>query len=209
MMTVWIWVTAAAVYGLFLRWYFNWSRPMTAVEVEQYIQRFAAGEGVVNTDPEVLRRFLEQDDGGEFVMQNLIKLQPGAVTHPITGQPVQSRLLLEEYTKPFIKALFRRGGHPVLMARKVGGYIDSWNCDADPEWSATAMMRYRSRRDLIELASDNRFADMHIFKLAAIDQTVSFPTQISLSLFLRPAFYVPMIILFVAVVMQLAVLLLT
>jgi len=138
MMTVWIWVTAATVYGLFLRWYFNWSRPMTAVEVEQYIQRFAAGEGVVNTDPEVLRRFLEQDDGGEFVMQNLIKLQPGAVTHPITGQPVQSRLLLEEYTKPFIKALFRRGGHPVLqmLSRGQKGYTNALSAKEvlGPNW---------------------------------------------------------------------------
>jgi len=191
-MIAWIWLTAAALYLVFLYWYINWSGPIVANEVDGYIKHFSAGSGAQHTDVEVLRRFLEEDDGKEFVMQNFVKLYGGKMAHPVTGEPADSQEVIGGYFKPFVRALLNRGGHPVFMARKVGGYIDSWNCDADPQWAATAMMRYRCRRDLVELALDKRFSEIHIFKTSAIEKTVSFPVQINMSLFLRPRFYVPM-----------------
>ena len=186
-----IWLTAAALYVVFLYWYNNWSGPILAQEIDDYIDDFSAGSGAQYTDLEVLRRFLEEDDGKEFVMQNFISLHSGKMAHPVTGVATYSQEVIGGYLQPFVKALFKRGGHPVFMARKVGGYIDSWNCDADPQWAATAMMRYRCRRDLIELTLDKRFSDIHIFKTSAIEKTVSFPVKITMSLFLRPRFYVP------------------
>ena len=186
-----VWLTAAALYVAFLYWYVNWSGPIKADEIDGYLKQFLKGSGAPHTDREVLRRFLEQDDGKEFVMQNFIKLHVGKLPHPVTGEQVNPQDVLAGYFKPFAKELFKRGGHPVFMTRKVGGYIDSWNCDKDPQWAATAMMRYKCRRDLIELASDQRFSDIHIFKTSAIDKTVSFPVQITMSFFLRPRFYVP------------------
>jgi len=199
-----IWLAAAALYGMFLYWYFNWSGPLSEAEVEQIIGRFSEQSGSGKTDLEVLRTFLQQDDGKEFVMQNSVKLHPGSIPHPVTGDSVTARDLLEGYTKPFIKALFARGGHPVYMARKVGGYIDSWSCDADPQWTFTAMMRYRSRRDLAVLASDSRFSAIHSFKTLAIAATVSFPVQIQLSFFMRPPVYVPLMLLWLASMLHFA-----
>lgn len=135
-------------------------------------------------------------------MQNFVALQAGKIPHPVTGEQVDAQEVIDSYFKPFAKALFKRGGHPVFMARKVGGYIDSWNCDGDPQWAATAMMRYKSRRDLIELVLDKRFSDIHIFKTSSIDRTVSFPVKINLSLFLRPRVYVPMGLLWLASMMH-------
>lgn len=187
-----IWLTAAALYLVFLYWYINWSGPISADEINGYLKDFSAGSGVQYTDVEVVRRFLEEDDGKEFIMQNFVSLRSGKMAHPVTGEPANPQDVISGYFKPFVKALLKRGGHPVFMARKVGGYIDSWNCDPDPQWAATAMMRYRCRRDMFELASDKRFADIHIFKTSAIDKTVSFPVQINMSLSLRPRLYVPM-----------------
>ena len=90
------------------------------------------------------------------------------------------------------------------MARKVGGHIDSWNAEPDANWQATSMMRYRSRRDLIELALDQRFAAIHVFKTSAIAKTISFPVQIQLSFFLRPGFYVPLLLLWLTSLLQFA-----
>ena len=191
-MIISIWLTASALYLAFLYWYINWSGPIAAEEIDSYIEKFSKGSGAAHTDADVVRRFMEEDDGKEFVMQNFVTLHSGKMSHPVTGEQVNPQDVLAGYFKPFAKELFKRGGHPVFMTRKVGGYIDSWNCDKDPQWAETAMMRYKCRRDLIELASDQRFSDIHIFKTSAIDKTVSFPVQITMSFFLRPRFYVPL-----------------
>ena len=201
-MIISIWLTAAVLYLAFLYWYVNWAGPISAEEIAGFIERFSAGSGAQYTDVGVLRRFLEEDDGKEFVMQNFVALHAGKMSHPLTGEQVDAREVIGSYFNPFVKALFKRGGHPVFMAQKVGGYIDSWNCGGDPQWGATAMMRYKSRRDLIELALDKRFADIHVFKTSSIDKTISFPVQINVSLFLRPRVYVPTGLLWLASMMH-------
>jgi hypothetical protein len=201
-MIISIWFAAAVLYLAFLYWYINWAGPISAEETVGFIEQFSAGSGAQYTDVEVLRRFLEEDDGKEFVMHNFVALHAAKISHPVTGEQVDAREVIDSYFKPFAKALFKRGGHPLLMARKVGGYIDRWNCDGDPLWGATAMMRYKSRRDLIELVLDKRFSDIHVFKTSSIDRTVSFPVQINFSLFLRPEIYVPAGIFWLASLMH-------
>ena len=66
-----IWLTAAALYLVFLYWYINWSGPISADEINGYLKDFSAGSGVQYTDVEVVRRFLEEDDGKEFIMKIL------------------------------------------------------------------------------------------------------------------------------------------
>jgi len=83
------------------------------------------------TDPDVIRKFLETDDGKEFVMLNLVRLHQGDVAHPDTGELTTAPSILQGYFGPFSKALFRKAGHPAFVGRKKGGYIDSWNSAAD------------------------------------------------------------------------------
>ena len=54
------------------------------------------------------------------------------------------------------------------------------------------MCRRFVQRDLIELASDQRFSKVRCFKASSIEETLSFPVQINMSLFLRPELYVHM-----------------
>ena len=197
-MSAWIWAAAAVLYLIFLAWYVNWSGPVKADEIDGYIAALVSGDGAETIDAEIIRSFLKEDDGEEFIMQNFVKFPDGNITHPRTGEPAKPLEVVQEYFVPFSKALLARGGHPVFTARKVGGYIDSWKYDPDPGWHATAMMRYKSRRDLVELAADPRFADMHVFKTSAIEQTISFPVQLNISFFLGPKFFVPLILLLLA-----------
>jgi len=197
-----IWLSVAVVYVLFLAWYYNWSGPIKNDEIEEGLQKLFDSSGAKHTDLDVIRKFLMNDDGKEFIMQNFVKLQKGPVTNPVTGESSHASALLSKYVGPFTKALLMRGGHPVFVARKVGGYIDSWEACPDQKWDATAMMRYRSRLDLLELASDPRFADIHIFKTTAIEKTASYPVQLTLSFFIKPGFYVPILLLLVASFVQ-------
>ena len=121
-----------------------------------------------------LRTFLDSDDGGEFVMLNLVKAAPEKVPHPKTGEPMSSGKLLESYTRVFFRALVPQRVATPRSRRVIGPYLDSWNVPPDPGWTIIGYMRYRSRRDMLELVIDPRFADAHLFKIAATPVTMSF-----------------------------------
>lgn len=193
-----IWIIAAFAYLIFAAWYFNWKGPLKPDEIIQLMAQMSQNSSQSPTDPDVIREFLETDDGKEFVMLNLVRLHQGDVAHPETGELTKAPSILQDYFGPFSRALFRKAGHPVFMGRKKGGYIDSWNSVADEGFQIVGAMRYRSRRDLMALVSDPRFKDSHKFKLAAIDGTISFPMQLNVSSYLRPKIWVPLLLLLLA-----------
>ena len=175
MHTIHLWALALLFYGLFLRWYENWRGPLRREEIDEFMRRL---ESVPTSQPgerEIVRAFLEADDGREFLMLNLVRLSPEPVVDPSTGQPRPAREVLEGYMRPFVRALVRRGGHPAFTARPIGGFVDTWGIEPGPGWSLVGMMRYRSRRDLMELVTDPRFTAVHGFKHAAMPVTCSFP----------------------------------
>jgi hypothetical protein len=203
---LWIWLAAIAAYLAFRAWYDNWRGPLGPEEVEACLKRLEASGFTDAEELETLRRFLEEDDGREFVMLNLVRLAPGPVPHPETGEPTPSRKLLRGYLGTFLPQLLRRAGHPLLQARKVGGYVDAWNVEPDPGWSFMGYMRYRSRRDLVELVATPSFAAGHPFKAAALPSTFSFPTQPVLSLYAGPRIWVGLVLALVAALAHLVVL---
>ncbi|MDX5331516.1 MAG: hypothetical protein LPK04_10015, partial [Caulobacteraceae bacterium] len=125
-MADWIWVapwaTAAALYGLFLAWYLSWRGPMSAAEIETALAKLLASSLEMDgrNQIETLQRFLEADDGRPFYMLNLVRLAKEPIADQATGQMRPARDLMSEYTRVFLPALFARGGHPAIAARKVG-----------------------------------------------------------------------------------------
>ena len=173
---IWIWAGALLVYGIFWLWYVGLRGPLTAAEVERQLASLEAPAlGATPAQLATFRAFLEADDGREFFMLNLIRLHPGEVPDPVSGAPRPARSVLEGYTGKFMPALFRRAGHPALFGRAAGGYVEHWGVEPDPGWSFAGVIRYRSRRDVVELVTDPRFAEFHRYKLAAIAQTLAFP----------------------------------
>lgn len=206
MTTVAIWGCAVALYALFLAWYCNWRRPLSAAEVEGYLARIQAVDPdfARHNEAGVLRRFLEEDDGRQFFMVNLVRLAPGTVGDPVTGEQKPAREILQGYTRMFMPALFRRGGHPAIVARKVGGYFDACAVEPDPGWTIMGYIRYRSRRDMAELVCDPRFSGAHAFKFAAIPQTFAFPSQPSLLALASPTVTVGLVLALAAALLQIA-----
>jgi hypothetical protein len=199
-----IWLVALLTYAGFRLWYDGWRGKLRKDEIDRYIEALRATPGAEVNDLGTLRRFFEADDGREFYMLNLVKIAPGEVPHPKTGAPTRAGALMREYIRGLMPVLLRRGGHPALQAAKVGGYIDAWNVPPDPGWSFVGLMRYRSRRDMAEMATDPRFTDAHPFKLAAIPVTASFPTRPSFVLVLGPRIWVALVLALLAALLQLA-----
>ena len=119
---------------------------------------------------------------------------------------VQGFDLLKRYSKRFMPVLFRTGGHPGMVGRKVGGYIDAWNTEADPDWTIFGLMRYRSRRDMIAMATHPKFQSIHDFKILGTAETFSFPTRPILMLLMPPRLSVALVLLLAAAFLQIALL---
>ncbi|MCP4210475.1 MAG: hypothetical protein GY764_03265, partial [Halieaceae bacterium] len=72
-MALLIWVITLLVYLAFRLWYDGLRKPLTAEEVEKYSRLFEQHAGAGDeVDLAVMRKFLEEDDGKEFIMMNLL-----------------------------------------------------------------------------------------------------------------------------------------
>ncbi|MDO8410159.1 MAG: hypothetical protein Q7S93_08865 [Phenylobacterium sp.] len=142
-MAIWMapWGLALLAYALFLAWYVNWRGPLSKAEVQSALAELIATglEMDGRNDLATLQSFLEADDGREFFMLNLVRIAPGDIPDPVSGQPRPARQVMEGYTRMFLPALFARGGHPAIAARKIGGYFDAWGWRPTPVGRSSAI----------------------------------------------------------------------
>ena len=209
MASFWVWGLALLGYAAFLGWYVNWRGPLSKAEIESLMAQMLAsnvGHGDQDEMP-VIRRFLEEDDGREFFMLNVIRLSETDVADPVSGEMRPVRQVMAGYTRMFMPALFARGGHPALAARRIGGMVDTWGLKEVPEWSMMGYIRYRSRRDLAHLVCNPRFSGAHAFKFAAMPQTFNFPTRPMVMTRAGPRIWVGLSFALVAAMAQIALLL--
>ena len=200
----WIWGTALVLYGAFYAWYNGFGGRLTQAEVDAYMRRVEESRLEIEPDRRaLLREFLEADDGGEFVMVNLVRVQPGDVRGPGDDTPRPAREVLDGYTNHFMPALFRRAGHPVFFGTAAGGSLERWGMDDGPKWSFSGLIRYRSRRDMMDLVLDPRFSDAHLYKAAAIERTFAFPVHMRV-LTVGPRIVVGLVLALLAALLHLA-----
>ena len=117
-------------------------------------------------------------DGGRVVTLPLVH-----TAEPETGVLRPPRDALRGYTSLLLPQPVRPAGHAVFVAPAAGGYVEHWGVEPDPRWSMAGVVRYRSRRDLMELATDPGFEDIHAYKLAAMSHTLAFPATPAVTLF--------------------------
>lgn len=174
--TRWIWLGLAVVWAAFFAWYTSFGGPLTDEEIAHYMGRIEGREPP--PPPEAvarLRRFMEEDTGDDFVMVNVIDMydEPLAVEGVTPGE--SSDEVLGRYMAFMTPKLLARACHPVLYGAAAAAAMDLMNADGMEAWSAGAGMRYRSRRDMMEIATDPAFAPAHVFKVAAMRKTIAFP----------------------------------
>lgn len=197
-----VWIAAAVLYLLFRLWYDNWRGRIRPDEIEALIARAEAIWPPGLNDMAQIRRFLEEDDGREFLMVNLIRVRPGMVADPVTGRSRSGLSLLKAYFAVFAPTLIATGGLPLLSYRKISGYVDALNVPPDPGWSIAGLMRYRSRRDMMRLATDPGFIRAHGLKMAALTHAMAFPAQPISTLVAGPRLAVALVLALAAALAQ-------
>ena len=189
-----IWLSALILYAIFWFWYVGIPRKITAEEINTTFSLMREKGDLSDEKLGTLRHFFENDDGKDFVMVNLLELKEPR--H-------ESSKKLEQYQKIFLGNLLKRAGHPVFIARTAGGKVENIDCDQD-NWTAAGMVRYRSRRDLLQVLADTFGSEHHALKLESLQRTFAYPAA-PWMLFGGPKWLVPLVLALAAALLHIAV----
>ncbi len=196
-----LWLVAAFLYLIFAYWYTNTEGPLTGQEIETLLDDLSAA-GYEDRQLERLRGFMEGDTGRQFIMLNNIDLNetpPGVEGAEPDADAEDLMSLYMEYMWP---ALFRRACHPVYMGGSVYRAMDMVGIENAEVWDQGALMRYRSRRDMLEIVSNPVFRGRHDFKMAALDKTIAYPME-NVLYFSDPRFLLALILFSLASLLDL------
>lgn len=168
------WAVIAGLWLVFTSWYTSCGGPLTAVEIERYVgvmeSRGQPAERVA-----LLRAFLESDTGDDFVMVNAIEFESEPGNVPGMPEGASANEILDGYMAYMWPALLSRASHPVMFGTAAGVSLEQFGIEGAEIWSQAGLMRYRSRRDLMDIATNDAFGDAHLYKIASMAKTFAFP----------------------------------
>ncbi len=166
------WALLAAFYVTFHMWYGGSGSPITMEEEKNYV------ELAKKLDPEtarLLELFASSDDGKEFVMVNLnqYRSQPKYADGRETSET--SEEVEVKYTSMMLRQLFLRASHPLVVVQPIQNLPGQGEFERRL-WDRAAFIRYRSRRDFLEIALSPGFHEDIQHKWAALEETHTFPS---------------------------------
>ncbi len=174
-----VWIVLAVLYGLFFFWYTSFGGPLTDAEIVRY-EQVLQDYGQSRDEVERWREFMQSDTGDDFAMFNAMEFR--AVATPVAGLETGStgRQALARYGGPFFQLAAPDAAHPVMIGSAAAQALDLWGIEGGAVWHQGALVRYRSRRDLMNqvVTLAERAAtgeDIHAYKIAGLQKTIAFP----------------------------------
>ena len=159
-------------YAAFWFWYTPSGGPLTNEEIRFYLDQIDSDEGRAQVEA-----FAREDTGRSFYMLNALDLDesPGSVEGAPTGADGQQ--LMDLYMEHMLPALLARASHPAFFGTAVGKSIEVVGVENAETWDTGALVRYRSRRDLLDIVTNPDFGGRHHFKVAALEKTIAYPIE--------------------------------
>lgn len=176
-----LWLLPAVAYLGFFLWYTNLSGPLSPTEIELFSDRMQAN-GYRPDQVARVRQFMAQDTGRQFLMVNILDM--AQTPRPVEGVPADATAdeVMARYMEHMWPELFKRACHPAFVGNAIAPAMDIVGIDGAERWTAAALFRYRSRRDLLEIMSNPAFGGKHEYKMAALDKTIAYPVEAQLYL---------------------------
>lgn len=107
-----------------------------------------------------LRKFLSEDDGKPFYTVNLYKFHDVAEYPEFSEFSGTGEQAYDRFRNVMISLMVKRGSHPVFGS--------NWVDQANSDWDRIVVVRYRSRRDLVDLFATDDFAEASLHKWASL-----------------------------------------
>ena len=164
-------------YVLFFIWYTNLSGPLNDKEIKFFMK--VISERAVNDEQrmERLRKFMEEDDGKDFFMVNFLDYNDTPETMPATGKGASSSNLMNYYMEYMYPEMFKRASHPVFFSDVFFPAMDIVSAEGMEDWDNVALVRYRSRKDMLQIGLNPIFDERHPYKIEALDKTIAIPVE--------------------------------
>ena len=173
-----LWLGSALLYGLFVSWYTDFGGPLTETEIQGFIAKTEDQNlGGAPSARGALLDFLRNDTGGQFLMFNAVDLAKDPPQTEGAPPDADAQTLIDLYMEHMIPALLSRASHPVVVGKSVADSLDLQGIEGAEAWSDGAIMRYRSRRTLIDIIGNPEFYARHDFKLAGLEKTIAYPIE--------------------------------
>ena len=173
-----LWLGSIVLYALFFSWYTDFGGPLTEAEIQAYISKTKNHDlGGHPSARAALLEFLRNDTGGQFLMFNAVDLAKNPPQMEGAPSDADGQTLIDLYMEHMIPALLSRASHPVVVGKSVANSLDLMGIEGAESWSDGAIMRYRSRRTLIDIIGNPEFYARHDFKLAGLEKTIAYPIE--------------------------------
>lgn len=190
------WAIAVLVYLIFFSWYTNLSGPLSEAEIQKYISKLNEINPTTSAeDIDNFTNFMRQDDGGDFYMVNYLDLNETPPFFKETGSDASSSDLMNFYMEYMYPAMLKRASHPVFFGDVSAKALDHIGAEESKEWDQVGIIRYRSRRDVMEISNNKIFSERHKFKSAALTKTIAIPVSSPLIVDLRVIVFMFLMIL--------------
>jgi len=165
------WAVLALLYAVFTVWYGGSGDSLTAEETERFVGLAEVREPQF---ADAIRKLAGSDDGGEFVMVNLnaYREEPEYAD----GREVEGTAeeIENRYLSKMVPRLLARACHPLVAVTPIV-HLGSGEGERFP-WDRATMVRYRSRRDFLEIILTTDFDQDVDHKWAALLRSHSFPS---------------------------------
>ncbi|MGB0922574.1 MAG: hypothetical protein ACPG06_09645 [Alphaproteobacteria bacterium] len=197
-MRIAVWIVLVVIYGGFWFWFNGSAGKLSTVEIANYMEQIEARPDADAQRVETLRALMESDDGKPIYVLNLIKMAETPKPVEGLGAGATAEEALNRYMQDhMLPEMLKRGSMPVAMGQAVGGYIDMLGVEKDEGWTTFGIVRYRSRRDMLDIAMLPGFRNAHKYKFAAMDKTFAFPTHPTM---ITPNHIVPLLLMLIGLI---------
>ena len=180
------WLILGAVYIGFFFWYTDMGGKLSQEEIQIFIKKHEQNiinDGVSPDSEEFqlridfLKKFMEEDNGKQFIMVNNIEMNknPGDVVGANPGESADQ--LMSRYMEYMWPNLLKRASHPIFMSNAVYQSMDLVGIEGAETWDQAALMRYKSRRTMMEIVTNPNMKNRHGFKIAALQKTIAYPVE--------------------------------
>jgi len=203
-----IWISLLVIYAGFFLWYTDIGGKLDKEEIEFFLEKFEENTSANSADPEtynsqknLIKRFMEEDTGRQFLMVNNIDMDddPEDVEGAEPGESAER--LLDRYMEHMYAQLLKRACHPVFAGNAVHPSMDLVGIEGAEIWDQAALMRYKSRRAFMEIVTHPNMGSKHAFKVAAMEKTIAYPVETVLYLG-DPRFLLALILIILGLFLQ-------
>ena len=173
-----LWLGSLALYAVFFSWYTDFGGPLTDAEIQAFISKTQDQNlGGNQSARGALLEFLQNDTGRQFLMFNAVDLAKNPPQKEGAPPDADAQTLIDLYMEHMIPALLSRASHPVVVGKSVADSLDLLGIEGAETWSDGAIMRYRSRRTLIDIIGNPEFYERHDFKLAGLEKNIAYSIE--------------------------------